>query len=117
MRNAARNAARKEARRATEGSPALEEIPAKSSPSTRSVALAASFDADGLALDDVLAGALDELAPEARASLVLSVVHELSYAEIGALLDVPPGTVGSHVSRARRVLRERLAPLETRHDR
>lgn len=114
VRNAARNLARREQRRATEDAAALEDLPAAARPNTPPLG---ALDADALALDDRLAEALDALAPDARAALVLSAVHGLSYEEIALLLDVPAGTVGSHVSRARRVLRERLAPTEVRHDR
>ncbi|MEX1025230.1 MAG: RNA polymerase sigma factor [Planctomycetota bacterium] len=60
------------------------------------------------AFDDEVSSALSELAPDARACLLLRVVLEHSYAEIAAILALPEGTVASHVHRARAALRERL---------
>lgn len=57
------------------------------------------------AFDDRIAAALRELAPEARACLLLRTVMELSYDEIAAALDLPPGTAMSHVHRSRKLLR------------
>jgi RNA polymerase sigma-70 factor (ECF subfamily) len=54
--------------------------------------------------------ALRELPDDARAALLLRVVLDMDYAEIAASLDLPPGTVASHLHRARADLRERLAP-------
>ena len=58
--------------------------------------------------DDELVQALGELRPIARACLLLKVVSELEYAQIGRVLGIPEGTAMSHVHRARRALRERL---------
>lgn len=58
--------------------------------------------------DDELAQALGELRPTARACLLLKVVSELDYSQIGRVLGIPEGTAMSHVHRARRALRERL---------
>lgn len=55
-----------------------------------------------------LAAALDQLAPEARAVLMLVVVEGYSYAEVAAALDIPPGTVMSRLSRARKTVAEIL---------
>ncbi len=44
-----------------------------------------------------------------RACLLLRVVHEMSYEEIGDLLDIPKGTAMSHVHRTRTRLREVLS--------
>ncbi len=52
--------------------------------------------------------ALGALPPEQRAVLVLSDLHGLPYAEIAYVLRLPLGTVRSRLSRARRVLRDRL---------
>lgn len=71
---------------------------------------------DGGHFDDELFAALGELKPRARAGLLLRVVQELSYREIGGVLGVPEGTAMSDVHRARRELRARLGghrrPLE-----
>lgn len=60
-------------------------------------------------LDDRIAAALDAVDPAFREVLILSVVGDLTYREIGEVLDCPVGTVMSRMARARRALRERLA--------
>lgn len=59
-------------------------------------------------LDPDLAAALDELAPEFRAAVVLCDVEGLSYDEIAATLDVKLGTVRSRIHRGRQQLRAAL---------
>ena len=61
------------------------------------------------AFDDLTLRALRELAPVARACLLLRVVQELEYREIAALLGIPEGTAMSHVHRSRENLRRRLS--------
>ncbi len=61
-------------------------------------------------LDPDLQGALDALAPEFRAAVVLCDVEGLSYEEIAATLGVKLGTVRSRIHRGRQALR---AALET----
>ncbi len=60
-------------------------------------------------LDPHLQAALDELAPEFRAAVVLCDVEGLSYEEIGATLGVKLGTVRSRIHRGRAALRAALA--------
>jgi len=48
--------------------------------------------------------AIARLAPEFREALVLREIEELSYKEIGAVLNIPIGTVMSRLSRARNLL-------------
>jgi RNA polymerase sigma-70 factor (ECF subfamily) len=55
-----------------------------------------------------LAAALDALPPHMRAAVLLVDAEGLSYEEAGAIIGVPPGTVGSRLSRARAVLRRAL---------
>jgi len=62
----------------------------------------------GLAVRD-LAAALDALAPEQRAVLVLVTIEGMSYADVAATLGIPTGTVMSRLSRARERLRVQLA--------
>jgi len=57
-----------------------------------------------------LAGALDGLRKDERDVLFLYALADLSYEEIALALDIPIGTVRSRLSRARRRLREALAP-------
>lgn len=52
--------------------------------------------------------ALDTLGETARTCLLLKTVVEFDYAEISTLLEIPPGTAMSHVSRARAKMRELL---------
>ncbi len=52
--------------------------------------------------------ALQQLAPEARAVVVLRDIEELDYAQIAQILEVPSGTVKSRLFRARMALREQL---------
>lgn len=61
-----------------------------------------------------LAEALRALNPADRDALLLVAVADLSYAEVGAALGIPPGTVGSRLTRARRAVR---AALGTDHHR
>jgi RNA polymerase sigma-70 factor (ECF subfamily) len=52
--------------------------------------------------------ALAGVPPEYRAVLVLRAQDGLSYAEIAAILDIPPGTVMSRLHRARALVRRAL---------
>lgn len=61
-------------------------------------------------LDEELHAAVSALDPRFRATLILVDVHDLSYAEAAAVLDVPVGTVMSRLSRARDRLRRALGP-------
>jgi RNA polymerase sigma-70 factor (ECF subfamily) len=66
------------------------------------------LDADQPHFDDHVVAALRELAPVARACLVLRSVRHLDYKELALLLGIPRGTAMSHVHRARAFLRARL---------
>lgn len=57
---------------------------------------------------DALDAALVDIEPELRAVFLLREVDELPYCEIAELLDIPEGTVGSRLNRARRELQARL---------
>ncbi|GED97394.1 RNA polymerase sigma factor SigE [Gordonia crocea] len=59
-------------------------------------------------LDPVLQAALDRLAPEFRAAVVLCDIEGLSYEEIAATLDVKLGTVRSRIHRGRQSIRDYL---------
>ena len=54
--------------------------------------------------------ALADLPVSQRRALILTDVWGLGYADAGALLGVPKGTVGSRVHRGRSAIREALAP-------
>lgn len=58
-----------------------------------------------------VADALQSLEPEYREALTLRVVHELSYADIAAVLQVREGTVKSRIARAREKMREAMQKL------
>ncbi len=62
-------------------------------------------------LDERLVQALDRLATDERQCLLLRLLEGFSYKEIAAMLEIPIGTVMSHVHRARGKLRERLSDL------
>ncbi len=61
--------------------------------------------------DQRIQAALDTLAPEHRAVVVMKEFDGLRYEEIAEVLDVPVGTVRSRLHRARADLRQRLAGL------
>ena len=54
--------------------------------------------------------ALREVPEEFRVAVVLRDLCDLDYAEIAEVLDVPPGTVRSRISRGRAILVELLGP-------
>jgi len=58
------------------------------------------------AVQPALARALAALPARDRDVLLLTAVAQLDYAEVSAALGVPPGTVGSRLTRARRAVRE-----------
>jgi RNA polymerase sigma-70 factor (ECF subfamily) len=83
----------------------LEEVLADSDPSPAEL-----FDAqERLAF---LHAQLDRLPGKYRLVLTLRYLQHLSYDEIAAALDVPMGTVKTHIHRARQLLRERLHQWE-----
>ena len=60
-------------------------------------------------LDEEITRAIEKLPDEYRSAVVLSDVHELRYAEIAEILQVPEGTVKSRLFRGRRILQKKLA--------
>ncbi len=67
--------------------------------------------ADAMAAAPRVAEALATLAPGDRDALLLFVLGELSYGEIGRALEIPIGTVRSRINRARRIVRELVDPI------
>lgn len=55
--------------------------------------------------------AMQQIAPEHRAILLLREIEMFDYQQIGQILDLPPGTVRSRLHRARTALRELVAPI------
>ena len=114
LHNTARNRARDRARetvtadsetveRAAETSPALGGEPGDT---PESLLLRETLDPD-------LKAAIDALPDAFRQAVWLRDVEEFSYAEIADMLQIPPGTVMSRISRGRRMLFEALRPLVT----
>jgi RNA polymerase sigma-70 factor (ECF subfamily) len=62
-------------------------------------------------LDDRLKEALQSLSDDYREVLIMNVIGEMQYKDIARQLGIPLGTVMSRLSRARAVLRERVAEL------
>ncbi len=62
-------------------------------------------------LSEILARARERIEPELRLVFQLKEVDELSYAQIGEIVGIPEGTVGSRLNRARRELRDPLLNL------
>ena len=83
------------------GDDAAERLPSRE-PSPQQVFNDTHFDAD-------VQQALDTLAPEFRAAVVLCDIEGLSYEEIAATLGVKLGTVRSRIHRGRSQLRKALA--------
>jgi RNA polymerase sigma-70 factor (ECF subfamily) len=60
---------------------------------------------------ELLEQALARLDPELRSIFLLRESEDLSYREIAEALEIPEGTVGSRLNRARRELQEHLISL------
>jgi RNA polymerase sigma-70 factor, ECF subfamily len=82
--------------------------PETSLPEEDALGSAPAADAATPWLSEPLRAALLELAPEARAALVLRHVLDFSAVEIAAILDTTPGAVRSGLMRSRRQVRDRL---------
>jgi RNA polymerase sigma-70 factor (ECF subfamily) len=65
--------------------------------------------------DGEIIGALDAIPASFRAAVLLVDVEEMSYKEAAEILGVPIGTVMSRLSRARKLLRERLGEAAAAH--
>lgn len=111
VRNVARNHARlAKRRRAVDAD--LRLVPAEESggaPADRTLAGFAALHPDQAAFDDRVVRALAQIEETARACLLLRTLKDMSYREIALALGIPEGTASSHVHRARRALRDRLA--------
>lgn len=62
-----------------------------------------------------LQAAIDALPDVFRQAVWLRDVEEFSYADIASMLQIPPGTVMSRISRGRRMLFDRLRHLKPAH--
>lgn len=65
--------------------------------------------------DEEILAALDAIAEDFRAVVLLVDVEEFSYKEAAEILGVPAGTVMSRLSRGRKLLREKLAGVARSH--
>jgi RNA polymerase sigma-70 factor (ECF subfamily) len=101
----ATNAALDEVRRRTRRPLALDEVPERPAPDQDPSARVA----DAVDVDT----ALRALPPEYRAAVALRDLAGFDYADIAAILEIPPGTVRSRIARGRAALADRLAPRET----
>jgi len=66
-------------------------------------------------LDQRLVAALESLSTAECNCFLLNQLHGFAYKEIASMLEMPVGTVMSHMHRARKHLRERLASLAVEH--
>lgn len=57
---------------------------------------------------EALVAALEDLPPELYDTVVLAWLQELPYEEVASVTQVPVGTVKSRISRARRLVQERI---------
>lgn len=73
---------------------------------------AAGDPAEAVALREVVENALDGLQPAVRATLVLRHFYGYDYAQIGSMLGMTSGTVGSTLSRAHAAIRSRIEAQE-----
>ncbi len=67
-------------------------------------------------MQEQLASALAALSEADRDVLILTALAGLGYEEIAQALDIPPGTVGSRLNRARRKLRAALGGVNPMHE-
>lgn len=82
--------------------------PIAPAPTTTIVAANGEIRPEQLGLDDHVLNGLNSLHEAQRTCLLLRTVLELSYREIGEMLDIPVGTAMSHVHRARQQLVDQL---------
>jgi len=64
----------------------------------------------GLKMD--IEAAMNNLAPECRAVVILCLAHGMSHSEVAAATDLPLGTVKSHVARGKTKLKAFLSAYE-----
>ncbi len=84
---------------------------------SRGAGTAVAGDASGAVAARVdVDAALLRLPPEFRAAVVLRDLCDLSYDEIGEVLDIPAGTVRSRIARGRAALAEALTEGRNRED-
>jgi len=83
-------------------------LPALGRSSVVAIGGSAPDPADDVARRQLVDQALDGLRPEVRATLILRHYYGYDYAQIGTLLGISSGTVGSTLSRAHAAIRRRF---------
>jgi RNA polymerase sigma-70 factor, ECF subfamily len=115
LHNTARNRARDKSRDVVAIDSEIVDRAADAPPPGSSVGASVELDTPETALlrdtlTPELQAAIDALPENFRQAVWLRDVEEFSYAEIAAMLSIPPGTVMSRISRGRHLLFERLRP-------
>ena len=76
---------------------------------------------DGMAITDhntidgikkALKIAMEKIPPKYQLALILRYQQDLSYQEIGSILDIAPSSVGSFLLRGRKILRKTILQME-----
>lgn len=107
VRYVALNEGRKSQRARARGGIDEHHVPAETQPAmSASIVTSPAAQMAQTAIDDHVAGAIASLDEKARTCLLLRTVRGLSYAQISATLNMPEGTIMSHVHRAKASLRE-----------
>ncbi len=70
-------------------------------------------DANSSLTEKIIQDAIDELPPRFKEVIILRDIQELSYEDIGSILQIPLGTVKSRVNRARLKLQSKLKDIDT----
>ncbi|MET0627180.1 MAG: sigma-70 family RNA polymerase sigma factor [Acidimicrobiia bacterium] len=113
MYRVATNAALDEARRKQRRPRPVDDVadtPGRTSPSSSSGASSGDGEFDAVVADRLdIDNALRTLPDDFRVAVVLRDLCDLDYAEIADVLQIPPGTVRSRISRGRALLHDALA--------
>lgn len=72
--------------------------------------------ADSSLKEKIIQSAIEELPPRFRQVIILRDIQELSYEEVGKILNIPLGTVKSRVNRARLKLQEKLHYITEKYE-
>ncbi len=70
-------------------------------------------EANSTLTEKIIQDAIDELPPRFKEVIILRDIQELSYEDIGSILQIPLGTVKSRVNRARLKLQSKLKDIKT----
>ncbi len=78
--------------------------------------IATDFEREQKEMREMIGRGLEKLAPKAREILVLFYLEEFSYQEIADILQVPIGTVGVRLKRAREALKEAYQRMDITYE-